>query len=72
VNDVVAPPECVGVYSYVTTVERVKIVRGAWICYQAQEFQDSILNGKISFVEGENGCPIKLLLATFPCASLKP
>ncbi len=58
-------------------VERVEIVRGAWICYQAQEFQDSILNGKISFVEEENETrtrewPIKLLLATFPCLSLKP
>ena len=35
------------------------------------KFQDNILNGKISFVEGENGthmreCPIKLLLATLP------
>jgi hypothetical protein len=54
-----------------------EIERGAWIFYQAQKFQDSIINGKISFVEGENGthtreCPIKLLLATSPCASLKP
>jgi hypothetical protein len=37
----------------------------------------SILNGTISFVEGKNGThrreyPIKLLLATSPCASLEP
>jgi hypothetical protein len=60
----------------VTVVERVKIVKGAWICYQAQEFQDSILNSKISIVEGENGtstreCPIKLFLASSPCALLE-
>jgi hypothetical protein len=38
VHDIAAPQECVEVYSYVTIVERVEIVRGAWIYYQALEF----------------------------------
>jgi hypothetical protein len=42
-----------------------------------REFPDGILNSKISFVEGENRictreCPIKLFLATSPCASFEP
>jgi hypothetical protein len=60
----------VGVHSYVTIVERVKVVRGAWMYYQVLEFQDSILNGTISFVEGENGThtrvPHQVVTSNFP------